>query len=118
MRNLVKEKQLEEFFNIKEPFVLIQENSSDRVRKIQWGNEKLRRIDITNVSGSVFDWIGLFEKAEQHILIASCFTNLIDQLNITCDKQYVLMKEGYDGRPLNDGHLRGMPRLKLPWIKI
>ena len=114
-RHLDREEQLEIFLHINDPYVLIQENSSDCVRKVQWDNDKIRRIDITKASGSVFDWIKILQKAEKHILIASSFTNLIDQLNIKVDEQYVLMKAGYDGAPLKDGHLRGMPRLRLDW---
>jgi hypothetical protein len=114
-RNPIKEKQLEESYNINEPFVIIQENSSDCIRKIEWGNNDIKRIDITNISDSIFDWLILLEKSEQNILIESCFTNLVDQLNISSKKNICLLKNGYYGTKLKDERLRGIPILKIDW---
>lgn len=119
IRNSSREKELFDSLYKNQNYVVVQENSSDRNRKVSWENTEKLRVDIEPFkSQSVFDWLTVLEKADQHILIASCFTNLLDQLNIVADKQYVLMKEGYDGKPLKDGHLRGMPRLRLKWIQI
>lgn len=119
IRNSAREKELFDSLYKNQNYVVVQENSSDRNRKVSWENTEKLRVDIEPFkSQSVFDWLTVLEKADQHILIASCFTNLLDQLNIVADKQYVLMKEGYDGKPLKDGHLRGMPRLRLKWIQI
>jgi hypothetical protein len=117
-RHMDREDNLEKFHYINSPYVIIQENSSDCVRKVQWTNETIRRIDITNASASVFDWITVLEKAEQHILIESAISNMVDQLNITVPKQILLLKNGYYGDKLNDARFRGEPVLRLNWEKI
>lgn len=117
-RHLDREDKLELFHYINDPYVIIQENSSDYTRKVQWDNRDVRDIHITRTSTSIFDWIKVLEKAEQHILIESCFSNLIDQLNIVVPKQILLLKNGYYGDKLKDGRNRGEPVLRLDWIKI
>lgn len=116
-RNPEKEKILFDYLNINTPYVIVQENSSDYVRRVEWTNPDIRRIDIVNFGDSIFDWLYVLEKAEQHILIESCFTNLIDQLKISVNKNIILSKNGYYGKPLRDGRLRGEPVLKLNWQK-
>jgi hypothetical protein len=118
-RNPLKEKAMFDRVGITDkPFVIVQETSSDYTRRVEWANPDVQRINITNLTSSVFDWLGVLEKAKQHILIESCFTNLIDQLNIKTEKQVLLKKNGYYGSALEDGRLRGEPVLKLDWIKL
>jgi hypothetical protein len=117
-RNMDKELSLQKKLNIREQYVIIQENSSDYVRKVQWENDQFRRIDFSILSTSVFDWLSVLEKASQHILIESCLVNLVDQLNITVDKHTLLLKHGYYGRPLVDERLRGIPVFRKEWVRI
>lgn len=117
-RNEDKENVLYNKLNLQTDYVVVQQQSSDRFRLVEWENSNIKRIDIDpKLSSSVFEWLKVLENAKQHILIASSLLNVVDQLNIRCEKHYVLMKEGYDGDPLKDGHLRGFPRLKIQWIQ-
>lgn len=73
---------------------------------------------LTPTSLSIFDWITTLENMEGHYLIESCFSNLVDQLQIKVPEQILLLKHGYYGATLKDGHLKGVPRLKLDWKRI
>lgn len=98
--------------------IIRQTQSSDTRKDYTWPFWKDLTIDITNKTGSVFDWIRLLETAKGHVLIESCFSNLVDQLKIKAPEQILLLKHGYYGATLKDGHLKGIPRLKLDWKHI
>jgi hypothetical protein len=116
LRDRKKEDNLFDKLVTFESYDLIQEQSSDRFIKIDNNNSVVKIIPIEGYS--VFDWLKIVERANKHILIASSFLNLIDQLKIDNCHKCVVMKSGYDGKPLKDGHLRGFPRLNLDWEKI
>lgn len=104
-------------------FILTQLSSSDQsvaesfLNKFDKGDNVF--IPITNLTKSVFDWLTVIELSNGVILIESCFTNLIDQLNITdLRNKYLIMKKNYYGKTLKDGHPKGLPRLQLDWNKI
>jgi hypothetical protein len=119
-RDHEKENSLYEKLVKSEKYCLIQRNSSDNKIEFDIDCSKYdgQIIDVLPHTNSVLDWIKLLENAERVILIESCFNNLIDQLKIKNNKQYLILKNGYYGVSLNDGHLKGMPRLKNDWIKI
>ena len=100
------------------PYAVIQTHSSDCSRNIDWKNESLQPVYAGPATDSVFDWVPVLQKAQQHVLIESCFSNLVDQLGIVVPKQRLLLKNGYYGDKLDDGALRGVPRLKLDWEKL
>lgn len=99
-------------------YVVIQEKASDSKRHVKWENPNVKRIDVTPITDSVFDWIGVFENAKQHIFIESCLSNLVDQLNIHVEKNILLLKHGYYGNLLKDGRIRGLPVLRRNWNKL
>jgi hypothetical protein len=72
-------------------------------------------VEIAPATTSIFDWLHILENANEHVLIESCFSNLVDQLQIKVPEQILLLKHGYYGAKLKDGHLKGIPRLKLDW---
>jgi hypothetical protein len=117
-RNAQKENLLKTTIEADNPFVVVQEKASDSKRSVLWENESIKRIDISPITDSVFDWLGVLEDAEQHILIESSFSNLVDQLNIPVKKNVLLLKHGYYGNPLKDGRMRGLPVLNRDWIKL
>ena len=117
-RIIEREDKLKEFLYINDPYVIVQEKASDYVRKVEWTNDDVRRVDITKAGKSVFDWIGVLEKSEQLILIESCFSNLVDQLGIQVPKHTLLLKNGYYSDELKNGRLRGEPVLRLNWNRI
>lgn len=112
-RNLDREKVLESKINITDQYHVVQLSSSD----FNVATKALppNSLHIINITDSIFDWIGVLEKASSHFLIESCFSNLIDQLGIQVINQNLILKTGYYQSPLKDGRLRGMPVLKLPW---
>ncbi len=106
------------------PFIVMQDKSSDsRISYNTIGNADNPTntqlwVNIHNITDSIFDWIPVLEKATGHWLIESCFSNLVDQLQIKVTDQKLFLKHGYYGSKLNDGHLRGIPRLRLDWTII
>jgi hypothetical protein len=107
------------YFNLvnKSKYCIIQKNSSDSKieKEIDFSNYDGQIIEIKPHTQSIFDWLGLIEKAERVLLIESCFTNLIDQLKIQNNKQILVIKQGYYGENLIDGHPKGLPRFKNNW---
>jgi hypothetical protein len=117
-RNLEREQKLLQSLN-KDLYILVQDTSSDFNRPVSINDySAATRIDIDRRTESVFDWIGAMEKAQQLILIESCFSNLADQLSIKTNKHVLLLKHGYYGSMLKDSRLKGVPVLKLNWEKI
>lgn len=117
-RNKQKEEELRNRVGAFGDYVVVQEKASDYKRFVKWENSDVKRIDITPISDSVFDWLGVFENAKQHIFIESCLSNLVDQLNIPVEKNVLLLKHGYYGNPLKDERVRGIPVLKRDWIRL
>lgn len=99
-------------------YIIRQIQSSDTRKDYVWPFWKDLTIDISNQTDSIFDWLKLLEKSKGHVLIESCFSNLVDQLQIEVPEQILLLKHGYYGAKLKDGHLKGIPRLKLDWRMI
>ena len=63
----------------------------------------IQRIEITELTDSIFDWIKILEDAEILMLIDSVFANLVDQLNInpTSEKFYIRKwNRNVDGNPV------------------
>ena len=117
-RNQEKENALRIKLKINKPYIVIQEQSSDCNRVVKWENNEIQRVDIRPVSDSVFDWVGILQKANQHALIESSISNLVDQLSIEVPEQILLLKHGYYGKELRDGRKCGTPVLRLNWKKI
>lgn len=117
-RNIEKEEKLKNDVGAFGDYVVIQEKASDSQRHVKWENPDVKRIDVTPISDSIFDWLGVFENAKQHIFIESCLSNLVDQLNIPVEKNVLLLKHGYYGNLLKDGRVRGLPVLKRDWIRL
>jgi hypothetical protein len=101
---------------------LVQYQSSDYTRQLSQDcfqdKSGLDVINIGNKTDSVLDWILALESAKEHVLIESCFSNLVDQLNITVPNQTLLLKNGYYGATLQDGRLKGIPVLRNDWKRI
>lgn len=119
-RNERNERNLHESLRVKNTtYTLYQDQSSDsssglsKIFRMNRNSNGLQKIEST--TDSIFDWIRTLMEADQHILIESCFSNLVDQLQIVVPEQILLLKHGYYGATLKDGHLKGIPRLKLNW---
>jgi len=55
--------------------------------------QHLQCIEIDERTDCVFDWLRVLENARLLILIDSCFSNLVDQLGIKCEKQFILRSD-------------------------
>lgn len=116
-RDLEKEKELYNKLVKNENYIVTQENSSDfKVTLKIPENTNEQRIEISKQTESIFDWLTILENAKKHILIESCFTNLIDQLNIKTESQICILKPlSYYGGKIKNSRIRGLPVLKLNW---
>jgi hypothetical protein len=52
-----------------------------------------QRIEIDERTDCIFDWLMVLEKARFLLLIDSCFSNLVEQLEIKVEKQFVLRSD-------------------------
>jgi hypothetical protein len=97
-RNHKREQELFDTINV-HPYSLCQLSSSDYRRDIKLEDyyDIQHCIPITNKTNSIFDWLYALEDARKHILIESCFSNLVDQLNIKVNEQILCLKHGYYG---------------------
>ncbi len=86
-RSNQREQQLKDRLAIKdgEPYALVHLEGSDHKAEFDpsWIPEGWRVIEITSITDSVFDWLGVIEGAEAVIAVDSVFSNLVDQMNLT-----------------------------------
>jgi len=115
-RNKNKEEELyNKLVNHSGKYIVLQEQSSVCHIKAPIKTE-LDTVKIEPIIGySVFDWLKILEKADKHVLIESCFMNLVDQMNIKTAEKY-LMNTPLGMTALEDGRLRGHPKLRMNWI--
>jgi hypothetical protein len=105
--------------NIKnEKYCLYEDQSSDiKINmKIDTSEYSGKIIKISPVTDCVFDWLMLIERSDMVLLIESCFTNLIDQLQLSNRKQFLFLKSGYYSTLLQDSRPKGLPILRNEWI--
>jgi hypothetical protein len=73
-------------------YILIHNKGSDLTVKIQapakYKNHQLIFIDET--TDSIFDWLCIIENAKCLFMIDSCFSNLVEQLNLKNEKYFIL----------------------------
>ena len=53
----------------------------------------LSHVKISNVTNNIFDWLTIIERAKKLILVDSCFANLVNQLNFTNHKMFILRSQ-------------------------
>lgn len=104
-RNPEREHQLYQQLVQQEKYVVYQQISSDVKYQIDLAavDPSLQRIEITELTDCIFDWLKIIEGAEMLILIDSVFANIVDQLNLCPDKdKYFLRKwnRRVDGNPV------------------
>ena len=51
-------------------------------------------IEINNLTTNIFDWLTVIERAKELVLLESCFSNLVDQLNLPNKKTLILKAQG------------------------
>lgn len=70
---------------------------------LSWIDPEVQRIEITEHTDSIWDWLKILEGAETMILIDSVFANIVDQMNINPDAgKYYARKwnRSVDGNPV------------------
>ena len=100
---------------VKQPrYMVYQQISSDVNYDLDYSfvDPALQRIEITEITDCIFDWLKIIEGAEMLVLIDSVFVNLIDQLGL-CDatEKYYVRKwnRSVDGNPVLMGQWGYVP---------
>jgi hypothetical protein len=92
-RDMKREANLKQRLNITRPYICIHGEGSDFAIKInvppEW-QDRYQVIEISAITDSPFDWITTLEQASKLVLIDSCFSNLVDQLNLNVEKHLIL----------------------------
>lgn len=92
-RDASAEARLESMLKIKKEFVLVHSVGSNFKLEIQLPADVMEQyqiIHITPVTKNPFDWLGVIEKASMLVMIDSCFSNLVEQLNIGKNRHFFL----------------------------
>lgn len=104
-RNPAREQSLFNRVVKQERYMIYQNHASDMSYDIDLSviDPEVQRIEITELTDSIFDWLKIIEGAETIILIDSVFANLIDQLKIAEDADKYYMRKWnrrVDGNPV------------------
>jgi hypothetical protein len=92
-RDSDREQALFQKLQITRPYVCVHTETWERPYSLRLPEEWARQYQIINVrrlTDSPFDWIYTFEHAHKLLFIESCFSNLVDQLNLPNEKDVVL----------------------------
>lgn len=95
-RNQDRELALYNKLGIDRPYICIHQEGSGckadiKVPKAMSNNYQI--VEVGKITDNPFDWIYTFEKAAKLIFIDSCFSNLVEQLNLTNEKYLILRSE-------------------------
>ena len=93
VRDMERESKLKQRLNITGPYVCVHTHGSDQSMKVNLPQsmiEKFQIVEITPLTSSPFDWISTLEGASKVVMIDSCFSNLVEQLNLPMEKYFVL----------------------------
>ncbi len=92
-RDLDREKKLYDMLAIEKPYICVRSNTSELSLKIDLPNawlENFQIIKIEQITNNIFDWIYTLEKASKIVMVDSCFSNIVEQLNINCEKYLIV----------------------------
>jgi len=56
-------------------------------------SDKFQIIEVDCITDNPFDWIYTFEKAAKLFFIDSCFSNMVEQLNLTTEKYFIFRSD-------------------------
>lgn len=91
-RDMRREMALHEKLNIRGPYICIHTTGSDFKLNLKIPDDWSKQYQIVQVSElteNPFDWIYTFEHAAKLAMIDSCFSNLVEQLNIPNEKYFI-----------------------------
>jgi len=97
VRDPEREERLFASLGIEGPFICVHRRGSKTAAPVvlpaEWERE-YRIVEIDERSSSPFDWIATLERADKLVLIDSCFSNLVEQLNLPNEKYLILRTPG------------------------
>jgi hypothetical protein len=103
-RDPAREMELTSRLQITRPYICVHKAGSnfDATGSLdlpkRW-TDQYQFVDITPVTDNPFDWISVLERASKLVLIDSCFSNLVEQLNMTAEK-YLLLRSDVSSTPV------------------
>jgi hypothetical protein len=94
-RNAAREKDLFDRVVEKEDYVVVHQQGSNAQRRVEVPErfQQMQRIEIDERTDCVFDWLMVLERARFLLLIDSCFSNLVEQLGLKGEKQFILRSD-------------------------
>jgi hypothetical protein len=122
-RDPVREQKLYDQLVTKPRYMVYQGKASDVQYEIDLSGieDDVEKIEITEVTDCIFDWLKIIEGAETIVLIDSVFANLIDQLKI-CEStpKYFMRKwnRRVDGNPVLLGTWGYIPVEAPPGVQV
>jgi hypothetical protein len=90
-RNHKREEQLYQNIVRKEKYIVIHKRGSvvNIEVDVPYKYKNHQIINLDNQTECIFDWLKILENAKAAIMINSSFANLLDQLNINCEKYFI-----------------------------
>ena len=92
-RNRKRELALHNKLGITGPYICIHKESKGFKANITLSktlSDNFQIIEVDNITDNPFDWIYTFENAAKLFFIDSCFSNLVEQLNLANEKYLIL----------------------------
>lgn len=92
-RDHERELALHNKLDITKPYICVHLKESKFIANIALPKpmtDNYQIIEVDSITDNPFDWIYTFENAAKLILIDSCFSNLVEQLNLTNEKYLIL----------------------------
>jgi len=76
-------------------YIVVHNHGSNARREVEVPPRyrNLQCIEIDERTDCIFDWLLILEKARFLLLIDSCFSNLVDQLGLKVEKQFILRSD-------------------------
>jgi hypothetical protein len=78
------------------PYICVHKKGTDFKADITFPDsisDSFQIVEVDDITDNPFDWIYTFENAARLFLIDSCFSNLVEQLNLTNEKYLILRSE-------------------------
>ena len=88
-----RETALKQRLNLTRPYICVHTHGSTQSRNLnvaQTLRDQYQIVQITPLTESPFDWIMVLEQASKVVMIDSCFSNLVEQLNLPMEKYLIL----------------------------
>jgi hypothetical protein len=91
-RDMDREMALHRSLGIRGPYVCVHRRGHDVVANFgvpeDWRSYQM--VEVEELTDSPFDWIYTFEQASKIVCIDSCFSNIVEQLNLPNEKHLIL----------------------------